>query len=180
MGRSRSFVDCWPRHPLSLLTEASDAGTMADAERRTEGDLGFQPPRTLVYKRWNFAVKVPLSPTFADPRRAFHAAILARQSRCSITRSDMACARPGHPRTAWDKEPSNWDYHVRQMFTIPVPTRYHGFSAVTLRAAALAIPLAKAANGQAPGLESRRHRSGGCRLMGKPSFPNNKPARPKY
>ena len=87
---------------------------------------------------------------------------------------------PAIPKPRGTRNPRNWHDHVRQLFTIPVPTRYHGSSAVTLRAAALAIPLAKAANGQAPGLESRRHRSGRCRLMGKPSFPNNKSARPKY
>jgi len=41
----------------------------------------FQPKNRqvrLVYRRWNFAVKVPFSPTFADPRRAFQAAILTR------------------------------------------------------------------------------------------------------
>ena len=32
----------------------------------------------LVYKRWNFAGKVSFSPTFADARRAFQAAILTR------------------------------------------------------------------------------------------------------
>jgi hypothetical protein len=40
--------------------------------------LGFQPPSTLVYKRWNFTEKVPFRATFGDPRRAFHAAILTR------------------------------------------------------------------------------------------------------
>jgi hypothetical protein len=33
---------------------------------------------TRVYRRWNFAVKVPFRATFADPRRAFQAAILTR------------------------------------------------------------------------------------------------------
>ena len=92
----------------------------------------------------------------------------------------MIFAGRGHRKTAWDEEPGKWDNNHRQMFTIPVPTRYHGSSAVTLRTAALAIPLAKAANSQAPGLESRRHRSGRCRLMRKPSIPNNKRAHPKY
>ena len=32
----------------------------------------------LVYKRWNFALKVPFRATFGDPRRAFQAAILTR------------------------------------------------------------------------------------------------------
>ena len=33
---------------------------------------------SLVYRCWNFAVKVSLSPTLGDPRRAFQAAILTR------------------------------------------------------------------------------------------------------
>ena len=32
----------------------------------------------LVYRRWNFAVKVPFRATFGDPRRVFQAAILTR------------------------------------------------------------------------------------------------------
>ena len=33
---------------------------------------------SLVYRCWNFAVKVSFSLTFADPRRAFQAAMLTR------------------------------------------------------------------------------------------------------
>ena len=33
---------------------------------------------SLVYRRWNFAVKVSFRPTFADPRCAFQAAMLTR------------------------------------------------------------------------------------------------------
>ncbi len=32
----------------------------------------------VVYRCWNFAVKVSFGLTFADPQRAFHAAILTR------------------------------------------------------------------------------------------------------
>jgi hypothetical protein len=127
-----------------------------------------------------FRFKSAISCHFWGPLACLPRGNLRSARRCSITGSDMVCTRPGHPETAWHREPSKCHYHVRPMFTIPVPTRYHGFSAVTLRAAALATPPAKAGSGQAPGLESRRHRAGRCRLMGKPSFPNNNLARPKY
>ncbi len=36
------------------------------------------PAMSIVYRCWNFALEVSFSPTFADPRRAFQAAILTR------------------------------------------------------------------------------------------------------
>jgi hypothetical protein len=55
----------------------------------------------------------------------------------------MIFAGRGHRKTAWDEEPGKWDNDHRQMFTIPVPTRYHGSSAVTLPSRGVGDPTGK-------------------------------------
>jgi GNAT superfamily N-acetyltransferase len=60
--------------PLLEGAEMSDDGRIADDESSRRAGIGvaFLHAVYTMYKRWNYAEKVSLSPTFRDVRRALH------------------------------------------------------------------------------------------------------------
>jgi hypothetical protein len=147
------------------MTPQGGAGRLSIADRRTPcrcsprlpmpvrwlwlmpneepGRSRFPTPSYTSVQTLEFRSKSPISSHFRGPSACLPHGSSHSVKHCSITRSDIVCSRPGHPETAWDKEPSKWDYRVRRLFTIPIPTRYHGSSAVTLPSWSVGDPAGK-------------------------------------
>ena len=70
------------RECLASSTPTKDEGgrmKAEDSQQTISRELQLKDRQVrLVYKRWNFALKVPFRPTFGGARRAFQAAILTR------------------------------------------------------------------------------------------------------